>query len=97
MVPSRATKPPRLGIALIGLIGVTLLALMAALGVSAMDASVRGRRDLVAILNVTPIGIVPVIRNAAFAGRRRRRLVALTATTVIAVPVVYVLIHFAVP
>jgi hypothetical protein len=40
---------------------------------------------------------VPVIRNAAFAGRRRRRLVALTATTVIAVPVVYLLIHFAVP
>jgi polysaccharide biosynthesis transport protein len=96
-VPRVATKPPRLGIALIGLIGVTLLALMAALGVSAMDASVRGRRDLLAILNVTPLGIVPVIRNAAFAGRRRRRLVALTATTVIAVPVVYLLIHFAVP
>jgi uncharacterized protein involved in exopolysaccharide biosynthesis len=96
-VPRLATKPPRLGIALIGLIGVTLLALMAALGVSAMDASVRGRRDLLAILNVTPLGIVPVIRNAAFAGRRRRRLVALTATTVIAVPVVYLLIHFAVP
>ena len=97
VVPNRATKPPRLGIALIGLIGFTLLAFMAALGASALDSTVRGRRDLVALLNLTPIGIVPEIRNAAFASRRRRRLAALTATTVIAVPAVYLLIHFAVP
>ena len=46
VVPNRATKPPRLGIALIGLIGFTLLAFMAALGASALDSTVRGRRDL---------------------------------------------------
>jgi polysaccharide biosynthesis transport protein len=96
-VPKLATKPPRLGIALIGLIGVTLLALMAALGVGALDSTVRGRRDLVALLNVTPLGIVPLIRNAEFASRRRRRLAAVIATAVIAVPAVYLLIHFAAP
>jgi polysaccharide biosynthesis transport protein len=96
-VPLWATKPPRLGIAIIGLIGVTLLAFMAALGASALDSSVRGRRDLVALLNMTPIGIVPVIRNAAFARRRRRRVAAWVATTVIAVPALYLVIHFAAP
>ncbi len=97
LVPKLATKPPRLGIALIGVIGATLLAFMAALGVSAVDSSVRGRRDLVALLNVTPIGIVPVIRNAAFARRRRRRLAVLVATSAIAIPAAYLLIHFAMP
>ncbi len=96
-VPKVATKPPRIGIAVIGLMGATLLAFMAALGVSALDSSVRGRRDLLAILKVTPIGIVPLIRNAEFARRRRRRLTAWVATSVVAVPLVYLLIHFAVP
>jgi polysaccharide biosynthesis transport protein len=97
VVAKKATKPPRIGIALIGLMGATLLALMAALGASALDSSVRGRHDLLALLSVTPIGIVPLIRNAEFARRRRRRLTAWVATSVIAVPAVYLLIHFAAP
>jgi polysaccharide biosynthesis transport protein len=97
VVPKMATKPPRVGIAIIGLMGATLLAFMAALGASALDSSVRGRHDLLALLNVTPIGIVPLIRNAAFARRRRRRLMAWVATSVIAVPALYLLIHFAAP
>jgi hypothetical protein len=40
---------------------------------------------------------VPVIRNAEFARRRRRQLVALAATTLVAVPALYLLIRFAVP
>jgi polysaccharide biosynthesis transport protein len=95
VVPPVATKPPRLGIAIIGFVGATLLAFMAALSASALDSSVRGRRDLLALLNMTPIGIVPVIRNAEFARRRRRRVAAWAATTVIAVPALYLLIHFA--
>jgi polysaccharide biosynthesis transport protein len=97
LVPDLPTKPPRIGITVIGLIGATLLAFMAALGASALDATVRGRRDLLALLNLTPIGIVPVIRNAAFARRRRRRVTALVATSVVAVPVLYLVIHFALP
>jgi polysaccharide biosynthesis transport protein len=97
VVAKKATKPPRIGVAIIGLIGATLLAFMAALGASALDSSVRGRHDLLALLNVAPIGIVPLIRNAEFARRRRRRMAALVATAVIAVPALYLLIHFAAP
>lgn len=96
-VPEKSTKPPRLGIALIGLIAATLLASMAALGAGALDFSVRGRRDLMALLEVTPLAVVPLIRNAEFAQRRRRRVAAVAAATVIAVPALYLLIHFAAP
>jgi hypothetical protein len=70
---------------------------MVALGVSALDSSVRGSRDLVALLDLTPIAVVPLIRNAESVQRRRRRLTALAATTLVAVPLLYLLIHFAAP
>ena len=97
LVPRSPTKPPRIGIAVIGVIAATFLALMAALGVSALDSSVRGSRDLVALLHLTPIAVVPLIRNAESVQRRRRRLTALAATTLVAVPLLYLLIHFAAP
>jgi hypothetical protein len=46
---------------------------------------------------MTPIAVVPVIRNAEFARRRRRQLTALAAATAAVVPVLYLLIRFAVP
>jgi polysaccharide biosynthesis transport protein len=97
MVPKSSTKPPRLGIAVIGVIGASFLALMAALGAISVDSTVRGSRDVVALLNVTPLAVVPQIHNAAFMQRQRRRLTALAATTLIAVPALYILIRFAVP
>ena len=69
-LPKTPSKPPRVGIAVIGLIGGTLLALMAALGATALDSTVRGTRDLHALLATSPIGIVPYIRNSAFHRRR---------------------------
>ena len=97
LVPKAPTKPPRIAIALIGLIAAPLLALMAALAASALDSSVRGSHDLATILELTPIAVVPVIRNAEFVRRRRRRLTALAATTLFVVPALYLLIRFAVP
>ena len=97
LIPKSPTKPPRIGIAVIGVIAATFLALMAALGVSALDSSVRGSRDLVALLDLTPIAVVPLIRNAESVQRRRRRLTALAATTLVAVPLLYLLIHFVAP
>jgi hypothetical protein len=96
-LPKSSTKPPRLGIAVIGVIGASFLALMAALGAISVDSTVRGTRDVVALLNVTPLAVVPQIHNAAFMQRQRRRLTALAATTLIAVPALYLLIRFAVP
>ena len=86
-----------MGIALIGLIGATFLAFMAALGATALDSTVRGSRDVLALLNTTPIGIVPVIHNAEFARRRGRRMAAWVTTTIVAIPVLYLLIRFAAP
>jgi polysaccharide biosynthesis transport protein len=96
-VPKEPTKPPRLGIAVIGLIGATLLALMTALAATALDPSVRGSQDLASILGVTPIAVVPVIHNAEFRRQHRRRLAVLAATALIAMPALYLLIHFALP
>lgn len=97
LLPKAPTKPPRIGIAVIGLIAATFLALMAALGASALDSSVRGTRDLVALLQMTPIAVVPIIHNAEFVRRRGRQLAALAAATVVAVPVLYLVIRFAAP
>lgn len=97
LLPKAPTKPPRIGIAVIGLIAATFLALMAALGANALDSSVRGTRDLVALLQMTPIAVVPVIRNAEFVHRRDRQLAALAAATVVGVPVLYLVIRFAAP
>jgi polysaccharide biosynthesis transport protein len=96
-LPKGPSKPPRLGIALIGIIGASFLALMAALAAISLDSTVRGTRDVVSLLNVAPIAIVPHIQNAAFLQRQRRRLTALAATTLIAIPALYLLIRFAVP
>ena len=95
-VPRAPTKPARIAIALIGLIGATF-ALMAALAASALDSSVRGSHDLATILKLAPIAVVPVIRNAESMRRRRQRLQALAATTLFAVPALYLLIRFAAP
>jgi polysaccharide biosynthesis transport protein len=96
-VPKAPTKPARIAIALIGLVGATFLALMAALAASALDSSVRGSHDLATILKLAPIAVVPVIRNAESMRRRRQRLMTLAATTLFAVPALYLLIRFAVP
>jgi uncharacterized protein involved in exopolysaccharide biosynthesis len=96
-VPTAPTKPPRLGILLIGLIGATFLAFMATLAAMALDSTVRGSHDVLALLNIPPLAVVPAIHNAEYARRRRRHLFALAAVTVIAVPAMYFLIRFAVP
>lgn len=96
-VPKAPTKPPRIGIALLGLIGATFLAFMIGLGAMALDSTVRGTHDVVTLLGVAPIAVVPVIHNAGYARRRRRQLTALAATMLVAVPVLYFMIRFAVP
>jgi succinoglycan biosynthesis transport protein ExoP len=95
--PKAPTKPARLAIGLIGLVGATFLALMVALAAVSLDPTVRGSHDVMTLLDVTPIAIVPQIRNSAFLQRKRRRLTALAATTMVAIPALYLLIHFAVP
>jgi polysaccharide biosynthesis transport protein len=96
-LPKTPSKPPRVGIAVIGLIGGTLLALMAALGATAIDSTVRGTRDLHTLLAMSPIGIVPYIRNAEFHRRRGRQIMALAASVLLAVPACYFLVRMLAP
>ena len=43
---------------------------MTALAAMALDSTVRGTHDLVALLNLSPMAVVPRIRNKEFARRR---------------------------
>jgi hypothetical protein len=70
---------------------------MITLGAMALDSTIRGSHDLMALLDIPPIAIVPVIHNAAFARRRRLKLAAVAAATLVVVPALYFLIRFAVP
>ena len=79
------------GIALIAVLGASLLAFMAAIGATAIDPTVRGSRDVATLLDVSPIGIVPIIRNAEFSRRQTWRLATALAGIAIGVPVLYFL------
>jgi succinoglycan biosynthesis transport protein ExoP len=89
LMPGAPSKPRRTGIAIIGLMGATIFALMATLGATALDSTVRGTRDVQTLLAMSPIGIVPYIRNAQFHRRRRRQLAALAASVLVALPASY--------
>jgi polysaccharide biosynthesis transport protein len=93
-LPNHPAKPQRTGIAIIGFVAGTFLALMAALAATALDSTVRGSRDVRTLLEVSPLGIVPVIRNRDFYQQRRRQITALAASVLLAVPTCYVLIRF---
>ena len=66
---------------------------MGAIGVTALDPTVRGSRDVALLLETSPIGMVPVIRNAAFHRRRMRQLAAAFAAVAIGVPTLYFAAH----
>jgi len=89
LMPGAPSKPRRAGIAIIGLMGATILALMATLGATTLDSTVRGTRDVRTLLAMSPMGIVPYIRNAQFHRRRRRQIAALAASILVALPASY--------
>jgi polysaccharide biosynthesis transport protein len=90
-VPTEPERLQRLSIALVGVISATLLALMAAIGATVIDPTVRGSRDLATLLNVSPVGIIPVIRNAEFLRRHTWRVVTALAGIIVGVPALYFL------
>jgi uncharacterized protein involved in exopolysaccharide biosynthesis len=96
-LPKAPSKPPRVSIAVIGLIGGMLLALMATLGAIAFDSTVRGAGDVHTLLGTSPLGFVPVIRNAAFYRRRGLQMTAVAASVILGLPVCYFLIRTLAP
>jgi polysaccharide biosynthesis transport protein len=92
-LPIKAAKPARLAIGIIGFILGVILALTAALGAEVLDQSVRGSRDVYSLLGVTPLAVVPEIRNSVFRRRRASHWKVLAASLVIGVPTLWFVIH----
>ncbi|MDP9083623.1 MAG: hypothetical protein M3N50_07640 [Pseudomonadota bacterium] len=95
-LPLKPSKPPRLAIEIIGIILGMIFALIAALGAEALDQTVRGTRDIKSVLGVTPVAIIPEIRNSIFNKRRFRHLKTLAASMLIGVPALWIFIHLVV-
>jgi len=95
-VPLAPAKPARIAIGLIGLILGLILAAITALGAEAVDQTVRGSRDVVGLLGVTPTAIVPEIRNSILRARLQKRTATLAASAAVGLPVAYLLIYLVV-
>lgn len=92
-MPDRPAKPFRVGIIVMGLIGALVIASIVAVVTEAMDTTVRGSRDLLSSLSLTPIAVIPEIRNSAFNVRRRREITRTLVATALGVPLLYVGLH----
>ena len=92
-MPDVPYKPNRLLISMVGLIGGLLLAAVLAVGAEMIDSSVRGSKDIGALLGVTPLAIVPIIENSRSRARSRREWSVIAASAVIGIPVAYFLIR----
>jgi uncharacterized protein involved in exopolysaccharide biosynthesis len=77
-VPLTPGKPKRMAIAVVGLMLAILLGLTAVVIAESVDQSVRGSRDIRRVLALSPLGVIPEIRDAATARRDRLQVVMLT-------------------
>jgi len=78
-VPLTPGKPKRIAIAIVGLMLAILLGLTAVVIAESIDQSVRGSRDIRRVLALSPLGVIPEIRDSATARRHRLQLATLTA------------------
>ena len=79
-VPAKATKPKRTAIVAIGLMLATLLGLTSVVVAESVDQSVRGSRDVRRVLSVSPLGVIPQIRDANTARKQRWRVAMLSSS-----------------
>jgi polysaccharide biosynthesis transport protein len=81
---AKPAKPKRIAIAAIGLMLAILLSLTAVVVAESVDQTVRGSRDVRRVLDLSPLGVIPMIQDAVAARRQRWRMAALTACVVVA-------------
>lgn len=74
-LPDGPASPPRLAIVILGVFMAFSLGGVAAIGAEAIDPTVRGSRDIHALLRAQPIGVVPIVQNSVSRAARRRKLV----------------------
>jgi uncharacterized protein involved in exopolysaccharide biosynthesis len=90
-VPAFPNRP--LYVVLGAFIGLTL-GLGAALIREAFDGTIRGTRDVRAVMQMPPISAIPVIKTAGDKRRDRLRLAAVTGMVLVAVGAVGTYVHF---
>lgn len=78
-VPSKAAKPRRIAIGAVGLVLAMLLSLTAVVFRESVDQSIRGSRDVRRVLNLSPLGVIPEIRDAISARKQRLQVAMLTS------------------
>jgi succinoglycan biosynthesis transport protein ExoP len=72
-LPAKPAKPMRGGFLIIGFVFACAVALAAAIVAETMDQNVRGSRDVSRLLAVTPLAVVPDMRDAALLHKLRMR------------------------
>ena len=87
-LPLSPGKPKRTAIAMVGLMLAILLGLTAVVIAESVDQSVRGSRDIRRVLALSPLGVIPEIRDAATARRDRVQVVMLAVCVFVATAVV---------
>jgi uncharacterized protein involved in exopolysaccharide biosynthesis len=84
-VPSRPSGPPRLAITIVGLFLAATFAGGAAFIAEISDNTIRGSKDILAVLHSPPIAVVPIAKNSVSIARRRNRAIILTISVLIIV------------
>jgi hypothetical protein len=94
VTPTEPVSPNRAVIMLLGVILALGGAVAAAMGLDMVDTTVRGHRDLSALLAIPPLAIVPLIETAGDRQARARQRVLFVATTAAIVIVAVASLHF---
>lgn len=92
-VPGSPAKPRRAAILVIGVLASIILALGAALLAELFDGTVRGRRDIIDVLGITPLAVVPEINTSSIQAQRMRRLTTTAAIFIAALPILYFIVR----
>ena len=92
-VPGSPAKPRRAAILVIGVLASIILALGAALLAELFDGTVRGRRDIIDVLGITPLAVVPEINPSSIQAQRMRRLTTTAAIFIAALPILYFIVR----
>jgi uncharacterized protein involved in exopolysaccharide biosynthesis len=76
--PENPTGPPRLAITILGLFIAGTLAGGAAFFAEITDSTIRGSRDIQAVMHTQAIATVPIVQNSLSRSQRRRQLTLLS-------------------
>jgi polysaccharide biosynthesis transport protein len=72
-VPESPAAPPRGAIVILAMVLAVVVAAGAAILAEGVDTTVRGSRDIYAVMQTQPIGVIPVVQNSVVRAHARRR------------------------